>query len=298
MTKLLPIDLDGTLTGSDMNTYDDVAPQHNGRAVASMPCALLVNTPSETTAGLLGHSGAMIEIFPDRVIKTGFDPRIHDQARFCSEHEGICPTVYKLTSGRDHYAYEMERLDEVPDLTDPEVMSGVIELAHARFWRHKAEIANRNWRERLGAWASSKGYFWILPPLNDLYSDDCSSAQVKIHGDLTLANTMIRPGTRELVLIDPLPPTEKIPPLMEVDFGKLMQSALGWESLLLTGAPILQQALIDHIYRQIFRFNISPKLVEFWTMVHLARIIPYAKRPDVALWAESNSVRIADALGV
>jgi len=297
MTKTLMIELGGgglTLDG-DAQPYEEVPPQLDTNAIARIypPSGV-----SETPAGLLGHSGASIEILGDRVVKSGSDPRIYEQARFCSQHQGVCPTVYKIITGYRRYAYEMERLDELPNLTNPDLTGHIIDIAYREFWRHKAGTTNRVWRSVLSAWAVDKGFRWLVLPLNTLYTDDCAFMQVDIHGDLTLANTMIRPATREHVLIDPLPPTEKIPPLIEVDFGKLMQSALGWESLLLTGKAVYQEALVDLIYRQTRKFKIPPKLVDFWTMVHLARIIPYAKNPDVIFWAESNSARIADALSL
>src|SRR5258706_9112554 len=122
-----------TLDG-DAHPYEEVPPQLDTNAIARIypPSGV-----SETPAGLLGHSGASIEILGDRVVKSGSDPRIYEQARFCSQHQGVCPTVYKIITGYRRYAYEMERLDELPNLTNPDLTGHIIDIAYREFWRHK-----------------------------------------------------------------------------------------------------------------------------------------------------------------
>jgi hypothetical protein len=113
---------------------------------------------------------------------------------------------------------------------------------------------------------------------------------------MTIANIMRR-GQR-VVFIDPRPACGKVPPLREVDYGKLMQSALGWELLLLGSEPERDERLIDLVYKEAYRDKISPKQVELWTAINLARVIPYATEQRVRDWAEIHSRRIANALSI
>lgn len=51
----------------------------------------------------------------------------------------------------------------------------------------------------------------------------------RTHGDPTVSNCMVRRDGR-IVLIDPRPPRCYVPQCREADMGRILQSALGWET--------------------------------------------------------------------
>src|SRR5437588_835106 len=78
--------------------------------------------------------------------------------------------------------------------------------------------------------------------------------------------------TMELLLIDPIPATPAVPDLLCVDVGKMLQSAVGWESVR---------------YQRPFRHGVSDltrcltldeyewEASSYWCGVHLLRTLPY-----------------------
>lgn len=105
-----------------------------------------------------------------------------------------------------------------------------------------------------------------------------------IHGDPTLDNLLLRPnpqkvGIRDFVIADPIPPDRRIPNDRAVDLGKLLQSALGWESVKAGGdwrddpLDCIKAVLKDEDYDMCCR-------AWFWCCVHMIRILPYARGKD------------------
>jgi hypothetical protein len=183
------------------------------------------------------------------------------------------PKVYELYEN----GYRMEMMDS-PRLSLPlfiPVTTALIDI-------HRGLEADRDWQPAFDAWR--KRYPWIGPAPVGRWC--------RIHGDSTLANVMLR--HREVVLIDPLAPEGRyIPSYDDVDFGKLLQSCLGWESIL-QGTPEVAYWTPD-----MYEF---PPNAWYWASVHCARIMARAKRTDIYAWAERTSyeasVRYGRSLGL
>jgi len=94
---------------------------------------------------------------------------------------------------------------------------------------------------------------------------------VHIHGDATLAN-LIHNDLDEWFWIDPLQ-REFIPGDPHVDLGKLFQSCLGYESVLLGhDPPSVDRELCKQLARHA---NLNLNFGMKWLTVHIARLIPY-----------------------
>lgn len=250
---------------------------------------------------MLGHSGATIEIHEDHVLKTGHN--LAAQAKYCSDHPDALVHVDAFWPTSPE-RYRMERLQ--PCHGRPvDVAAKAIALVRAHLWKPVPDRENYRggfnleWHLDLHHWAEENKFDWITRDLIHGVNADAPVEEALraefIHGDFTLANMMCRGA--QLVLIDPIPATGKVPPLREVDYGKLMQSALGWEYLLTGAPPVRNESLIDLVYRESYKDGLPKQRVEFWTMVHLARTIPYARNGMIRDWAEAHSKRIAHALG-
>jgi hypothetical protein len=158
------------------------------------------------------------------------------------------------------------------------------------YWSHLLPIAEApsNWRVELCKWCE---YFDLKPFLDRQYAGE--ESQRYIHGDPTLANVMYR-SNGDMVLIDPIRPTGKIPGLPEVDVGKVLQSYIGWEHVLNRAEdhapklpPYTDTILKGHSDRAVIT-------AEFWLMVHLLRILPYAgAREDIKSWCWKQILPLA-----
>lgn len=86
------------------------------------------------------------------------------------------------------------------------------------------------------------------------------------HGDPTYENLLMR--GEAVVLADPIPATPAVPDLVEVDMGKLLQSALGWESIVrgVPRAPWRPDEVLALGNRSV---------IIGWCLVHLLRTLPY-----------------------
>lgn len=238
----------------------------------------------------LGFSGATVTITGSTAIKRGKND-LEKQADYCRQFPTVFPKIYG--SGADWYS--MEKLYEVTDFRQifPRAMANVM----GGLWSHE-RTQSPEWRFELEVWATD--YPWISDPLifQFCYGTKIQSC-VHIHGDLTLANLMERAHGGP-VWIDPLVTGngDKIPSFIEVDLAKLWQSALGWEGLLAAGAALPLPWLERQVSRIAEARGVSMEHVMFWSMVHLARILPYAKDQKVLDWAEQHSRRLSSEFSV
>lgn len=118
------------------------------------------------------------------------------------------------------------------------------------------------WREHLKKFLETLAAYDYSNLLDKLYGGEDVSTCL-IHGDPTVANLMRR-GSKP-VLIDPIRPVGKIPSIKAVDQGKMLQSVLGWEELVL-GLEIDTPKKLPELV---------PADVAFWCGVHHLRILPY-----------------------
>lgn len=230
----------------------------------------------------LGHSGAIIDVHDDYVVKRGWG--VSEQARYVEQvlsYGG--PTILAVGDSM----YVMGRLHEPDPRRQLDLMREIRALLERWVWSQAPLDPHGwlGWRHQLLTWAQDLGYGALGELCLELYRepDDQFRGEVcAIHGDPTLANAMRR-GNRT-TLIDPIPPRGKIPPLREVDLGKLLQSALGWENLL---DPAWPEGSAELQALATAEFDESEK-VWFWGAVHCLRIIPYASSARVIEWAREN----------
>lgn len=150
------------------------------------------------------------------------------------------------------------------------------------------------WLTHLQSWASSYAP-WTRAAIDAAYPEEPPYGYSLIHGDPTLINLMRRGS--QLILTDPMPRLEyrrEIPNRPEVDVGKLIQSAMGWEYILSGNGLAMQESIV---------LNRFPKLARLgclWAAIHLARVAvraPKRGRLDIAGWAEECSVTMIEQFG-
>lgn len=252
---------------------------------------------------MLGHSGATIEKVGHGLIRKA-GPGVELQASYCKIlGEKICPRVFET----DEDSYIMERLQEIPvwDLKDTEPMQiylieQVLALLEKNAWNTtpvRYVHLLPPWHEELIDWAVSNRFHWISEEfINKLYLEPGMPESVMIHGDPTLANTLLRQDNvfAKVVLIDPILPQGKIPSFVDVDRGKLLQSCLGWEHMLDPrwgdGGPVMWETVLSGLS------ELERTRAIFWVMVHCSRIIPYAKVDAVRQWAYVHALRMRNVI--
>lgn len=132
-------------------------------------------------------------------------------------------------------------------------------------WVH---VKEEEWQEALSTTIGIKVPPWALDEI------------AVIHGDPTLDNLLItRKG--HIRITDPVPPNWlKKPSIIAVDHGKILQSFLGWETVL-RGVPFQQYDFPRFMHQES-----SAKRAVFWCMVALKRLVFRGYNPNVTLWAK------------
>lgn len=242
-----------------------------------------------------GTSGALIRVESDYVLKMalkrGQERRVNSQGEFM-DYIGapVFPRVWDITPG----SYKMERCLDI-DLrkTDHLVLTDwVLKQLKNEIWCKQPRVeSTKTWPEKLRRYVLAraaesrllddqlKKIAGVLDRLSEL-SKELTVAE--IHGDPTLDNVLVHEKHEKLVLTDPLPtsePSSKIPSLLSVDVGKLLQSALGYERAK-RGQEILrptsvvrsemESCVADHITS-----NADLEASRLFCVVHYVRLIPY-----------------------
>lgn len=241
-----------------------------------------------------GSSGAEFTVLGDRVVKRqhGDGTRIMSQGRWLVQHSTrVLPLTFQVYAK----SYVMERLIAAP----PWALD------------HKAIFDEMFLRLNIYVWSSSAIVQLELNALHEkinvllgTYDPDGKQQSLRIklrtlfdsihwdelptcltHGDPTFDNVMFRERTGELVIIDPIPATPAVPDVRAVDFGKILQSMLGWERI-----------RYGHIYEfkvhqpDVLRSKIPNDnewtATKFWAIIHLLRAYPYVTH-DVRIRLES-----------
>lgn len=216
-----------------------------------------------------------------RVIKRG--PEAREQGLLC-DHLGpsVAPKIFRFHDD----GYEMEILEQPPSRGLIQ-LHFVMELLEKSVWGGACyQDWMYGWLDPLREW--SKTAPWTRDAIDAMYSTEPSYGYSLIHGDPTLANLMVRDD--RYVITDPMPRLEyrkEIPNRIEVDVGKLMQSAAGWEYMLgCEGGMFGQHGVVMRRFPQYTRGGL------LWCAIHLARVAlraPRKKRMDIAIWAEETS---------
>lgn len=256
-----------------------------------------------------GRSGARIVLIGDKAIKIG--RHLENQYLQCEALYPITPEVFgylQVSEETDDGLYIMERLSEPPEFTEHEEWS-VVTLRAMRaqleyVWQARladtARFDYKDWQVELETFCR-EFKFEVAPLIVELGLDGImAGVPYPIHGDPTLANVMIRkqpavdgvvPASECIVICDPIAPRGKIPAHYTVDIGKMLQSAIGWETHLY-GLHIPRDQCVSAVLGD------SPQLLEvqrswFWCMVHLIRILPYVHRHSRDYqWAHNRAVTL------
>lgn len=210
---------------------------------------------------------------------------VREQGLLCQYiGEKVCPRVYKILED----GYEMEVLEPPPN-RGADMLQNVLDLLAREVWPRRAYNEwNSGWLDRLIVW--SYGAPWLTAPIRLNYPTEPEDGNCLIHGDPALSNLMCR--GKKIVITDPMPRLgyrSEIPNRKEVDLGKLIQSAAGWERMLgchdsLDGEIYL---VADQLGDAVMR-----RLAYLWGAIHLARVGIRARtkgRNKIARWAEDTS---------
>lgn len=204
-------------------------------------------------------------------------------------------SVFPEVSHRYRDSYAMEAL--LPQPTPLNYAEHLARLEGIRqemlpsIWRHPPVAFPRapgGWKQETHEWLRAHAPH-MIEAFDDLYAnydpDECL-----IHGDPTLSNLMVT-QRRRVKMIDPAPPRAGLPQLKEVDLGKLLQSAMGWEHLTMLDwpEPIDEEAL-DYVAS----FGLR---VAFWGAFHCLRVVVrYPDRQDFVVWGRAASAQLLEAL--
>jgi len=153
----------------------------------------------------MGNSGASLS---EAIVKSG--PEASDEAAYM-QHLGpeVCPEVLLRSKSK----YAMEMCEVVPP--DCFTLIRIESLLMSSVWcREPLEDPTCLWRRETPVYAPD----WTVP-----------SVYCLTHGDPTVGNVMWRGD--QMLIGDPRPPRPYTPECADVDRGKILQSALGWESV-------------------------------------------------------------------
>lgn len=217
---------------------------------------------------------------------------VSDQGRYCvTLGDSVVPRV--LYFEPDGYA--MELLSE-PTIADPVATLDVLQKMRTLLsdtWRLWTPRTRRTepWNTQLVSWLSRNfpEYANVLTfYLREMYHDDEWHRDAAIHGDPTLANVLLKDG--EVRIADPLAPKGKIPGLPEVDAGKMLQSVIGWEYVACGWSALFRESGVRELAQQIVVRELNDRRCQFWLLIHVLRIIPYA-RSDLRVqdWAKEQA---------
>lgn len=173
-------------------------------------------------------------------------------------------------------SYCMEVLQPLPKIVKNQFLylKHLTEILQKYFWRN-GHPGSSNWKHEFHKWLTDYVCYDVLGILT--WADEVIARQYPsryIHGDPTFSNVMLRDSKRtwkEWVLIDPIPAGGKIPPHIYVDIGKILQSCLGWEDKIDIG----WDKAFKHLTKDMSLCETDTTL--FWTVIHLYRILPYAR---------------------
>ena len=188
----------------------------------------------EQTSVIAGTSGATIELTSVGAVKYAADPalwqRLGSQANYMAKHGAPFAAITGVAIGR----YWMERLYPL-HIKGAAIRSLLLQARTALLplWSKLVEPPAM-WKHKHIDYVKGLCSLHKLPQLLEMLVYDwnniseLSLTACVTHGDATLDNLLIDAhGLHRWV--DPLPPSDSIPPLLAVDLGKLLQSADGYE---------------------------------------------------------------------
>lgn len=240
-----------------------------------------------------GLSGARVEINRNGsgAVKTapvGTDSavlrRLREQADWLAAHAS--PAVPHLIETRDDLpGYVMVRLRELPwGLVTARTLLRVVVVRLAQHvWSHSADVkldldAHCDKIDRL-LWSYERrdGGVTMRRSLADQRDRiDWDALPIGLtHGDPTFDNVMLN-DVDDVVLVDPLPATPAVSDLPCVDLGKILQSLVGWDTILYPGRVLPNASPAD--LRPYVPTDNEWRAAVYWCQVHLLRTLPYLPR--------------------
>jgi hypothetical protein len=177
--------------------------------------------------------------------------------------------------------YVMERLEPAPRTEG--LLREMESLLRHRVWNRPAVPFTRRWREHI-EFLGVEVPDWVEP-----------MGLTLTHGDCTASNAMLRGGT--LIIADPRPPRVYVPQCPETDIGRLLQSAMGWETVAY-GLPFVEY--VAPLAWTALPAN-RPKYL-FWCGMAITRILhkerAEQRRPHIIAWCERSREVCFDSIGV
>lgn len=235
-----------------------------------------------------GYSGATIDEVNGVIVKTS-NSSLESQYKQCIMLYPVTPEVHGCHLRGNQYV--MEKLQEPPNGAVASLyLEQMLEVLRDTVWcRHLPTTQNESWRLALVDFANQ--WFDIEPAMSTI---QFFKARCLIHGDPTLSNLMFRHGIGfdQLCIVDPIEPVGKIPSVHYVDIGKLLQSAIGWETCTMDWGYDYKKC-VSRIFSQCGTSFTSTNTIRqswFWCMIHCLRILPYvANDSKEYAWAYSRA---------
>jgi hypothetical protein len=228
-------------------------------------------------------SGATVVVASDHAYKVGSDravvDRLLEQARWLERYgtapyHGPFPRVLDVTDA----GYVMERLFEMPwRVVDVAALVEVIVSILAKHvWYYGAPV--------LASWQTHDRYIdsrlvrattdgvmqSAFRELRGRVSPD-ALAEAAVHGDPTIDNVLMR-SNGDIVLVDPIPASDRMPGVIASDRGKIMQSLYGFEAIKngkISRCPELVELVLDGLG------DGERVAAYYFCAVHYLRLIPY-----------------------
>lgn len=126
----------------------------------------------------------------------------------------MCPEVYYIS--HEPEGYVMEMLQEATSY--PGLLHEMEDVLQIYVWGRPPQLINdEDWFEH------------ALRPLIDIPAPPPLTSWCLTHGDCTVSNAMRRGP--QLLIVDPLPQRNHVASVREADMARLIQSAMGWETL-------------------------------------------------------------------
>lgn len=239
-----------------------------------------------------GSSGAVIDLHTTSVTKTHVagGERLLAQYDWLNTHRSpVVPAVIKytrlLTATESIVSYDMERLVKPPvwALDHDTILVVMLNQLQHHVWS-RPPVVRFNPQDlyvKMGYISTEHSLSLARARLFNVFKtirwDDLPACLT--HGDPTFDNVMFREETSDLVLIDPIPATSAVPDLRCVDYGKIIQSLVGFEHVRYGDASERFHASQIILKNRIDDQNEWQASV-FWCIVHLMRAFPYVP-PDV-----------------
>lgn len=234
---------------------------------------------------ICGVSGATVIVRPNDVIKYANKPdvlaRVIAQGHWLNERHDVIgmPDVLTVTD----VGYTMRKLQQI-EFDDPargnatDAMLTTYNILDDGLWLRPAPMCSNDFSglydyvaKLVAKWLPHNGAI-LLKFITDGHLEDCTWCDT--HGDPTLDNLMVD-HDHLIHIIDPLPSSDKIPPLRAVDLGKMLQSAFGYELVKFQSLRHVIDAGVLLREMKSRETDADMYAAMFFCAVHYLRLLPY-----------------------